>query len=169
VGFPPVARADARVLILGSLPGAESLRLRQYYANAQNRFWWVMGEIVGACAELPYEARLQRLVQGGIALWDVCASAERAGSLDSSILAASVVVNDFATFLHAHNDVKMICFNGSGAERLFSRLALPLLTAPKAKILRVRLPSTSPAHAGMPYHEKLRQWRSALGDLVGGA
>jgi len=168
VGFPPVARADARVLILGSLPGAESLRLRQYYAKSQNRFWWIMGEIVGARAELPYDARLERLVQSGIALWDVCASAERAGSLDTSILVASVVPNDFSAFLDAHGGIKLICLNGGGAERLFGRLVLPRLPAAQARIPRVRLPSTSPAHAGMKGDEKLRRWRDALGDLVGG-
>jgi double-stranded uracil-DNA glycosylase len=167
-GFPPVARADARVLILGSLPGAESLRLKQYYANPQNRFWRIMGEIAGAQAELDYEARLERLVQGRIALWDVCASAERMGSLDSSILVASVVPNDFSAFLRAHKGINLICFNGGGAARLFGRLVLPGLDASQAGIPRVRLPSTSPAHAGMKGDEKLRLWRDAIGDLVGG-
>jgi double-stranded uracil-DNA glycosylase len=166
VGFPPVARAEARVLILGSLPGAESLRVRQYYANPQNRFWRIMGEIVGARAELTYDARLERLVQRKIALWDVCASAERVGSLDSSILVASVVPNDFRVFLHAHGDIRLICFNGGGAERLFRRLVLPRLAASQARIPRVRLPSTSPAHAGMKGDEKLRLWRDALGHLM---
>jgi hypoxanthine-DNA glycosylase len=166
VGFPPVARADARVLILGSLPGAESLRLRQYYAKAQNGFWRIMGEIVGARPELGYEARLERLVSGGVALWDVCASAERAGSLDSSIVLSSVVANDFGAFLRGHGEIELICFNGGGAERLFGRLVVPRLAAAQAGIPRVRLPSTSPAHAGMRAEEKLRLWRVALGDLV---
>jgi hypoxanthine-DNA glycosylase len=109
---------------------------------------------------------LERLVQRKIALWDVCASAERVGSLDSSILVASVVPNDFRVFLHAHGDIRLICFNGGGAERLFGRLVLPRLAASQARIPRVRLPSTSPAHAGMKGDEKLRLWRDALGHLM---
>ena len=58
--FPPVARADARVLILGSLPGEESLRRGEYYANVQNRFWWIMGQIFGAGPDLPYAVRCTR-------------------------------------------------------------------------------------------------------------
>jgi double-stranded uracil-DNA glycosylase len=166
VGFPPVARGDARVLILGSLPGAESLRLRQYYAKAQNRFWWIMGEIAGARPELGYEARLERLVRGGMALWDVCASAERVGSLDQSIVRASVVANDFGAFLRAHRHIALICFNGRGAEQMFDRLALPGLSTDQAAIRRVGLPSTSPAHAGMRAEEKLARWRQAVGDKI---
>jgi len=167
VGFPPVARADAQVLILGSLPGAESLRLQQYYAKKQNRFWWIMGEIVGAAPDLVYHARLERLRQHRIALWDVCAAAERAGSLDSSIVLNSILPNDFGWFFRAHGAIELICFNGSAAERMFRLLVLPRLTAAQAAIRRVRLPSTSPAHAGMPHHEKLVRWRQALADLAG--
>jgi hypoxanthine-DNA glycosylase len=168
VGFPPVARPNARTLILGSLPGEESLRRRQYYAKPHNRFWWIMEEIVGARPELSYDARLERLLSARIALWDVCASAARAGSLDSNIVQASVVANDFSAFLCGHSGIELICFNGGGAERLFGRLVLPRLAATQAGIPRVRLPSTSPAHAGMRAEEKLRLWRVALGDLVGG-
>ena len=79
VSFEPVSRPDARVLILGTLPGAESLRRQQYYAKRENSFWPIMGALVGASPELPYARRLARLVEHGVALWDVCASAERAG------------------------------------------------------------------------------------------
>ena len=84
-GFPPVAATGARVLVLGSLPGAESLRRREYYAQPRNAFWPIFGAIVGAGPALPYSARLARLEAAGIALWDVCASARRDGSLDADI------------------------------------------------------------------------------------
>ena len=93
--FPPIAADGARVLILGSLPGTRSLADQQYYAQPQNAFWKMMGEFFGAGPELPYAARTERLSASGIALWDVIASAERPGSLDSSIVSRSVVVNDF--------------------------------------------------------------------------
>jgi hypoxanthine-DNA glycosylase len=167
VGFPPIAREDARVLILGSLPGAESLRQRRYYAMPHNRFWWIMGEIAGARPDLGYAARLDRLRRCGIAVWDVCASAERAGSLDAAIVQASVVANDFGRFLNAHRRIGLICFNGRGAETMFRRLALPGMSADQVAIRRACLPSTSAAHAGMPPDEKLQRWRRALSDKIG--
>ncbi len=96
--FPPVARADARVLILGSLPGQASLAAQEYYAQPQNAFWPLMGDFFGAGRALPYAERLERLQHSKIALWDVCASATRPGSLDQKIDFASVVPNDFARF-----------------------------------------------------------------------
>ena len=158
--FPFVARPDAVVLILGSLPGAESLARGEYYANRANRFWWIMGELVGAYPDLPYAARLERLRDSRIALWDVCASAERAGSLDANIVAAEP--NDFATFLEGHPDVRLIGFNGGYATTLFTRsVKVP------AFIRTERLPSTSPAHAGMRPDAKLARWRAALGAFIG--
>ena len=163
--FPPVAAADARALILGTLPGAESLKRREYYAKKENSFWKIMGELAGAFPYLPYEDRLNRLRQNGIALWDVCASAHRAGSLDSNIQLSTVVPNDFGSFFKAHRHVELICFNGQPAERLFRRKVLAVFPD-LARLRRVVLPSTSPAHAGMRFERKLALWREALGDFA---
>ena len=89
VGFPPIADADARVLVLGSLPGRMSLEKQQYYAQPYNAFWKIMGQLFGAAPELPYERRLEELRKHGVAVWDVLAAGERSGSLDSAIVAAS--------------------------------------------------------------------------------
>jgi hypoxanthine-DNA glycosylase len=159
-GFPPVAAANARVLILGSLPGAESLRRQQYYAKPQNRFWWIMGELYGAHPDRPYEDRLEILRQAGIALWDVCHAANRPGSLDSAIVADTVVANPIAPFLAAHPAIALICFNGGGAESLFTKLVAPSLSPAHAAITRLRLPSTSPAYAAMRREQKLASWRA---------
>jgi hypoxanthine-DNA glycosylase len=161
-GFPPVSAADARVLILGSLPGVRSLERTQYYAQPRNNFWRIMGELIGASPELPYEERLQRLTDSRIALWDVVASAVRRGSLDSNIVRETVVVNDFGGFFADHSELECICFNGQTAAKLFSRYVLPVpgIVVPRS---RLTLPSTSPAHAGMPYAEKLRHWRVIRG------
>ena len=129
-GFPPVSRADARVLILGSLPGQASLAARQYYAQPRNAFWPLMGRLFGAGVELAYEDRLRRLTESGVALWDVCASARRPGSLDAKIEALTVAPNDFAGFFQAHRGIGLICFNGAAAERLFERHVSPTLQAP---------------------------------------
>jgi TDG/mug DNA glycosylase family protein len=160
-GFPPISRQDARVLILGSLPGEESLSRQQYYAHRSNRFWWIMGELIGASPDLPYEARLERLKDSRIALWDVCAAAIRPGSLDASILPVSVEANDFLAFFSRHPALQLICFNGNAAGALFRRkvrLGVDFRTQ--------QLPSTSPAHATMPADQKLAAWRAVLGDFI---
>lgn len=166
VGFPPVARADAVALILGSLPGPESLRRREYYGFPYNRFWWIMGELAGARPELPYKERLDRLMRLGIALWDSCAAAERPGSLDQSIVPDSVTPNDFAPFLLAHRGIRRIFCNGTKSFELYRRLVVPGLPPALAAIPVERLPSTSPAHAGMTAAEKLERWRAAIGLLL---
>jgi TDG/mug DNA glycosylase family protein len=160
-GFGPVSTADARILVLGSLPGVRSLEQTQYYAQPQNAFWRIMGELVGAAPDLPYTDRLNRLLDARIALWDVVAAAVRPGSLDSRIINDTVVVNDFAAFLASHRKIERICFNGQAAEKLFRRHVLPVpgLPVPQCRLI---LPSTSPANARMPYPEKLRRWRAIL-------
>ena len=160
--FAPVADATARVLILGSMPGGRSLQLQQYYGHPHNAFWKIMGALCGFDpASTPYPARLAALQARGIALWDVLASCVRPGSLDSSIVDTTMVPNDFAGFLAAHPRIERVCFNGAKAEAVFRRLVLPTLD--KAHPLRtVRLPSTSPAHAGMALAAKLAAWRAAV-------
>lgn len=160
-GFSPVARADARVLILGSLPGEVSLARRQYYAQPRNAFWPIMGRLFGAAPEFPYEERLARLLAAGVALWDVCAEGRRPGSLDQRIDAKSVVVNDFPAFLAAHSRIGLICLNGGKAADLFRRRVVPTLAVPPRSLA---LPSTSPAHAAMPFERKLEHWRRALAE-----
>jgi TDG/mug DNA glycosylase family protein len=163
-GFNHVARRDAQILILGTLPGAESLGQRQYYAKKANRFWWIMGELVGASPSLPYQRRLELLKAKGIALWDVCASAERSGSLDSKINLRTVVANDFDKFLRDHEQVKLICFNGRKARSLYCRKAL--LTCDVLAIRHEVLPSTSPAYAAMSCEVKLAHWRGILSEYI---
>lgn len=162
--FPPVARDDARVLILGSLPGQVSLARAQYYAQPRNAFWPIMGRLYGAGPELPYGERLARLMERGVALWDVCAEGRRPGSLDQRIETESVVANDFSGFLAAHRDIGRILFNGATSERFYRRLVAPTLPEPLARLPSVLLPSTSPAHAAMPFERKLACWSEALRD-----
>jgi len=157
-GFPPIADAQARVLVLGSLPGQVSLKLQQYYAQPQNAFWKIMGRLVGAHPELPYPDRTRVLTEHGIAVWDVCAAAHRPGSLDSAIRASSVIPNGFEDFLADHPGIDLICFNGAKAAALYRKLVLPDLSAASRSIRYEVLPSTSPAHAAMPFEKKLARW-----------
>ena len=84
--FPPVANANIRLLILGSLPGERSLAAGRYYAHPQNAFWHLTGTVLDEdLATLPYESRLERLLARGVGLWDSIETAQRQGSLDSAI------------------------------------------------------------------------------------
>lgn len=157
--FPPVADpATARVLILGSMPGAASLDANQYYAHPRNQFWSIMGTLFGAHPALPYAERLAMLTGAGVALWDVLSSCERRGSLDSAIDLRSAQANDFVAFLGRHGGIRRVLFNGALAETCFRRDVMPHVRP----LDMLRLPSTSPAHAGLSASDKLHVWRTAL-------
>lgn len=156
--FPPVADHNARILILGSMPGQRSLDAQQYYAHPYNTFWKIMGELVGAQPQLPYEQRLELLKRSGIALWDVLHSCTRAGSLDSDIQHEQA--NDFEDFFTNHPDITHVYFNGAKAEQSFRKFVSGKQQIPELALHR--LPSTSPAHAGMTYTEKSQIWLAAL-------
>ena len=156
--FPPIARRDARVLILGSLPGQRSLEMQQYYAHPQNAFWKLITAIFETDGMLPYTRRVRLLEKNRIALWDVLARAERPGSLDSSIVHASALANDFAKFFRAHPRIHRVFFNGRKAEEMYRRFVLPGLGEEFSHIRYEGLPSTSPAHAGMTFAKKLDRW-----------
>jgi TDG/mug DNA glycosylase family protein len=164
IGFGSVARADASVLILGSLPGQVSLARGEYYAQPQNAFWRIMGDLVGASRDLPYHRRLHLLIENRIALWDVCAAGERSGSLDSAIRVATVEANDLAAFLRTHPAIGLICFNGRKAKEIYDRLMLQKSLPLFERIRHEVLPSTSPAHATMTYEQKLSRWRGILAE-----
>jgi double-stranded uracil-DNA glycosylase len=158
-GFPPIAAPDARVLILGSLPGLASLAARQYYAQPHNAFWRIMGELFDAGPDVPYAERVHRLRTRGIGLWDVCREAVRPGSLDAAIDLKTVVINDFERFLRRHPGIAHVCVNGGTAHRLYVRRVQPILPEPLSSLPVHLLPSTSPAHASLRFESKLERWR----------
>lgn len=165
--FPPIAAPDARVLVLGSMPGAESLRRAQYYAHPRNSLWWILGELLGALPELDYEQRAERVRAAGLALWDVLQFCHRTGSLDADIERATEVPNDFAGFFDEHPEVHTLFFNGRKAYESYARQVLPQLAPAQARLERVLLPSTSPAHASLTRQAKLESWtavRTALAE-----
>jgi hypoxanthine-DNA glycosylase len=148
------------VLLLGSLPGRASLAAGEYYAQPQNAFWPIMGALCGAGPELAYAERLRALTGAGIALWDVLAEAERPGSLDADIVAASQRVNDIAGLVAAEPRIELIGFNGKKAAAIFAREIEAAL--PRGNLTTVSLPSTSPAFAAMRREQKLARWREIL-------
>ncbi|MBC2776947.1 DNA-deoxyinosine glycosylase [Parasphingopyxis marina] len=158
--FPPVTDGGTRVLILGSLPGEESLRQRQYYAHPQNRFWELVGEAIGAdLRALAYEARLAVLLTHHIGLWDVIADAHRSGSLDSAIRAERV--NDLTALARSLPRLRAIAFNGRKSA-IAGRRQLAEISG---DIELIDLPSSSPAYAAMPIAEKISRW-AVIGDIA---
>jgi double-stranded uracil-DNA glycosylase len=130
-----------------------------------NAFWPIMGELFGAGREKAYAARLRKLAARGVMLWDVLAAARRPGSLDAAIHPRQLKPNDLPALLARHPELEAIAFNGGAAEALFRRHVLSRGRARLDGVERVRLPSTSPAHASRSYPQKLVLWRAALGDL----
>ena len=154
----PVGSNDARLLILGSLPGEASLKAQRYYAHPQNQFWRLLGAALGEdLAGLDYDQRLARLAARGIALWDVVGEARREGSLDGAIRAARP--NLLAEHVSTHPRLQAIAFNGQTAAKL-GRLALPGVDG----IRLVDLPSSSPAYT-LPFAWKAERW-AELGALA---
>lgn len=157
-GLPPVIDDEARVLILGSFPSAQSLAAAQYYANPRNAFWLITSQLFGFDATAPYDRRLAALQSHGVALWDVLHQCRRVGSADSAIDPKGLVVNEFAELFADYPGITRVYFNGAKAAALFGRLANEPDGALKYLHCQ-RLPSTSPAHA-VKLGEKLAAWRA---------
>ncbi|MGZ4512080.1 MAG: DNA-deoxyinosine glycosylase [Mycobacterium sp.] len=155
-GFPPVVDENARVLILGSFPSAQSLAVRQYYGNPRNAFWPITGELFGFDAAALYETRLAALQSAGVALWDVLRACRRAGSADAAIEPKSLAVNDFGGLFARYPTIARVYFNGAKAAELYRRLA-----EADERVECRRLPSTSPAHVMRP-GAKLAAWRDHM-------
>lgn len=154
-GFEPVWRADARVLILGSMPSVESLHQSFYYAHPRNAFWPMLAEILGEARPESVEEKREMLMRRRIALWDTVASCERAGSLDSAIRSAQA--NDFESLYARCPRIGRVLFNGAAAEQFYRRL----VAREDARFIFRRLPSTSPAYT-LKYEEKRAAWERAL-------
>jgi hypoxanthine-DNA glycosylase len=153
-GFPPVIDHRVETLILGSFPSEASLAAGQYYAHPRNQFWPIVGAVLGEpLAAVAYTQRLERLLAHRIGLWDVLGACQRAGSLDADIRAPRA--NDFAPLLRQAPGLRCVLFNGQAAGRFAPRFAA-------AGLQVTVLPSTSPAHAGRSFEQKLVLWRHAL-------
>ncbi|MEY4763263.1 MAG: hypothetical protein RLZZ200_3120 [Pseudomonadota bacterium] len=159
VSFAPVIGRAPRVLVLGSLPGRASLAAGEYYAHPRNLFWDFIGELLGLPRTLPYAQRLEGLSAQGIALWDMVREAHRPGSLDASIDAATVRHNDIADLVCTTPSLRAVAFNGGKAATLFDRCVVPRLGARLAGLELLRLPSTSPANAGLARDAKRAAWQ----------
>jgi hypoxanthine-DNA glycosylase len=156
--FPPIVDARARILVLGTLPGEESLRRREYYAHPRNLFWPIVFGLFDAIPAIDYAEKLAFVTAQRIALWDVCELGEREASADSSI--RSERPNAIDGLLEAHPLIRAVAFNGTTARRLYDRHF-----ARRADLAYLALPSTSPAHARLDYAAKLARW-TALREML---
>jgi double-stranded uracil-DNA glycosylase len=161
-GLAPVIDGNSRVLILGTLPGAESLRQRRYYSDRRNQFWALLGNVFGASAGSTYVERLEFLASHGIALWDVLRSAEREGSSDAAIVQPEP--NAFGELFDRFPALRRVAFNGTKAESLWLTHIIPRSDVPHGSLVTKRLPSSSgsPGRYVLPFEEKLACWSAFL-------
>ena len=152
--FPPLINHSSKILILGSLPGEESLKQVQYYAHPRNAFWKIMFTIFNEVYHENYSIRCKLLLKNHIALWDMVHSGYREGSLDSDI--KNEIPNDIERLLNEYQGISTILLNGKKAEAMYKRYfnQIPVHT--------ITLPSTSPANARVSFEEKLKVWKEAI-------
>lgn len=155
VAFPPVARPDARILILGSMPSAASLKAGFYYGHPRNAFWRILSEVFDEPLPATIEQKRALIVDHRLALWDSLQACEREGSLDSAIRQPEL--NDFDALFEMCPGIYRVLFNGGTAYRLFVKTGKAYLEGREWRVM----PSTSPAYT-LSYERKLAQWRQAL-------
>ena len=157
--FNPIADDKSKILILGSMPGVQSLEEKQYYAHPKNQFWPILFTLFKEPIEYKYENRVRFVLNKRIAIWDVVATCSREGSLDSNI--KNVTINDFKKFYLAYPNIKFVAFNGTKAFDLYKKGVGELEIGPREY---TQLPSTSPANT-LKFEEKLNKWRIILNYL----
>lgn len=149
--FPSLSNPKAEVLLLGTMPGVQSLAMNQYYGHPQNNFWKLLAAIFDEDYPKEYHLKKEMLLKNNIAVWDVLQACERQGSLDSAIV--KEVPNDFKGFLSEHRNIKLIAFNGQKAAAFFKKYV-----GLNEDYTFITLPSTSPANAGKSFEQKLKEW-----------
>ena len=161
--LPPIVDNQTRVLVVGSMPGKQSLDKQQYYGNARNHFWPIIGELFQTDIPDNYEERITLLRSKKIGLWDSIASCEREGSLDATI--RNEVPNDFVTLFQTYPNIQLVLFNGGKSFDVFKKHV-------GLEVLRHRayekMPSTSPIPGKniKSFDEKVATWRLLLDYLV---
>lgn len=149
-GLPPVISPTSKILILGTMPGKESLEHEQYYADSRNQFWSIVFSVLEKPMPSKYPQKVAQLLESSIALWDVLASCTRASSLDGDIRDA--VVNDFSTIFKQYPHIKVVVFNGKKAEKFWKKFVKL-----ESTVEFITMPSTSRSLA-RPFEEKLKAW-----------
>jgi len=151
-GLPCVVGESCKILILGTMPGEDSLLKQEYYGNRRNLFWKLMEVVIGSEFSSAYMDKVALLTSKEIALWDVCSACERKGSLDATI--SSEVPNDLHAFIELHPELKVIAFNGKRAAELYSKYF-----SQEDSLIYITLPSSSPLNAGIHKSKDQEKWK----------
>jgi TDG/mug DNA glycosylase family protein len=153
--FEPILGALPHILVLGSSPSVISLEKGEYYGNSRNAFWPIVNEVFGGNGFNNYSEKIEFAIQNHIAIWDVVATCNREGSLDSAI--KDVVVNDIEDVLMSNPSIKIVLFNGASAAKFYKKYVkfYPYRTE------FCTMPSTSPAYT-IPFERKLNEWEAKI-------
>lgn len=157
--FPPISTAETEILILGTLPGDNSLHHGEYFAHPRNRFWKVIAAITGQAVPETYAGKLELLYENKIGLWNVLYSAERKGSLDSAI--RKQVPNDLPAFIARHRNLKVIGFDGLKPATFYDKYFTR-----SRELTYLSLPSCSPANARFNLEDLSKEWAALLATAV---
>ena len=152
--FPPVYDENSEILILGSFPSVKSREMQFFYGHPQNRFWKVMAQVLHENVPQTIPEKKEMLLRHHIALWDVIASCDIAGSSDSSI--RNVVPNDLG-YIISRSRITKIYANGAKSKQLYDKYLSKQLG-----IEAVQLPSTSPANADICMDRLLEYWKNVI-------
>jgi hypoxanthine-DNA glycosylase len=153
--FPPIANQHSKILLLGTMPGEQSLKLQQYYGHKGNQFWKIIFALFNEPLVHDYETKKALLLSKGIAVWDVLQYCEREGSADSKI--QKEVPNDFASFYSKHPQVKQVFFTSTKAMDYYDTYVKR-----EPGYNYHLLPSTSSANTWKTVDEKLNEWKIIL-------
>ena len=155
-GLEPVVDDQSRILILGTLPGGESLRKGEYYTKNSNQFWSILSRIHGEQINSDYESRLEFLHRYGIAPWDIIKKAKRVGSLDKNICKSSIVPNDLVSLIKKYPSIKVIGLKGRKTEKHFNR---EFKNKPVFYSLKSEYIKCSSSSNPQSFEEKVENWK----------
>lgn len=148
----PLTDNSTRILILGTMPGDQSIAKQQYYGNKGNHFWKIIFTIFNENYSASYEDRKALLKKHKIGLWNVLAFCVREGSSDSKIM--NEEINDFASFHIQYPNIQYVFFESKSAAKFYNKYA-----APQKGISYHILPSTSGLNAGTSFIKKVEMWK----------
>jgi TDG/mug DNA glycosylase family protein len=159
--FPCLANSECNQIILGSMPGVESIHLQQYYAHPRNQFWRIFYALHDCVPSTNYEERTAFILSKRTALWDVISHCERIGSLDTDI--QNPIMNDFIHLFSKFPNIRTLYFNGGKAYDLFLRFAAQNLMLKGYSCYK--LPSSSPAYT-LSFENKLIKWKDIFTEKI---
>ena len=154
--LPPVIDKTTEYLVLGTMPGEQSLLNQQYYNNPRNQFWKIIADAFNNKKPFAnYSDKLATLKNNKIGLWDVLDTCDREGSSDSNI--ENPTLNNLNKLFKEFPNIKTVIFNGQDSYDYFNSLVHD-----KVDKKYLQLSSTSSANGHKTVAEKTQEWKTAL-------